>query len=356
MGFGGTVVPFAKGITAWAKVRLAHAEAGSFLLVDHLFLKDAGRWLQPKNFVLSQVLAGHDSIDGRIVLDLPDGTTIEVQFSDEPVPSQLADGSWLYEALVFGPDDLISKGAGIWRMGPAGVPQLRLHHHTTAANKQSIQNTQELWSSQWNFQGTRKLKNIGYVYFTDLPFVQTEQDLRAMAMSSTKAIHLQTDGSPSIDALPPNWRSTGLTNYVLQLDVYWSAPEQRDSTVTLYVDADLLCPTHMLRHNGTTVWYEMILPHVCRVGLKPGQVLKLDRDEVSRPAQFQNIGYHVIGDATTLDGLAAPYDEENTNQVFKVEIGNMSPLRKWVTEPNQDHFSGVALELQEFQLSSDEAA
>jgi len=33
--------------------------------------------------------------------------------------------------------------------------------------------------------------------------------------------------------------------------------------------------------------------------------------------------YVVIGDATSLEGLKAPYDEENTSQIFKIDTKAM---------------------------------
>lgn len=334
--------------SALAKIRLAHGLGCSFLLVDHVFLIDSNRWLQPKNFVTCLILFDDDHSSAKVILDLKDGTTVEVKFSEPPTPRKLRDRSWLYDAIVIGPHDLADRTSGTWRMGPLSVPQLRLFHHTDEQAEKSILSSCEFWSSAWNFQGNRTLKNISYVYFTDLEQIQNSDDLAAIAMNPRRKLHFIRDNAESPVTLPPNWKETKLAEDLLELDVLWSSPEKRNKVIGLYINADLLSPTHMWRHDGFSVWREMILPSVYRVGVEPGTTVSFSNGELKEPSHPKLFAYHVIGDATTVNGLAAPFDEENTEHIFKVQDGNIPPLAFWKANANTDQFSGVETPLQEF--------
>ncbi|MCW5793403.1 MAG: hypothetical protein KIS97_03600 [Nitrospira sp.] len=350
--FEDPIVPHNRSFPALAKVRLAHGLGHSFLLVDHVFLKESNRWLQPKNFVLCHILFEDDKARTKVVLELKDGTTVQVNFWEPPRPQQLRDRSWLYPAMVIGPDNLDVHSAGTWRMGSTGVPQLRLFHHTHEEAAASIRSSQEFWSSAWNFQGTRKLTNISYVYFTDLESIQSDQDLADIAMSPKRKLYFIRDGAQAPQALPPHWRATPLAKDVLELEVYWSSPEKRDQVIEIFVDADLLSPTHMLRHEAVPVWREMILPSVYRVGVEPGTTIRFSEDQLKEPVHPKRFDYHVIGDATSLEGLAAPFDEENTSQIFKVQGGDIPPLAFWKANANTDQYSGNETSLQEFEAGT----
>lgn len=190
MPFNNPVTPPNRSFPALVKVRLVHGLGYSFLLVDQIFLNESNRWMQPKNYVLCRILFDDDMAQARIVLDLKDGTTLQVNIWEPPRPQQLRDRSWLYQAIVIGPDDLNDHATSTWRMGSAGIPQLRLFHHTHEKAAASIRLSQEFLASAWNFQGTRKLANVAYVYFTDLEVIRSDQDLADMAMSPKRRLYL----------------------------------------------------------------------------------------------------------------------------------------------------------------------
>lgn len=334
------------------KVRLAHGLCQSFLLVDHVFLKGSNRWLQPKNLILCPLLFAGDKAEARVVLNLKDGTTVQVNFWEPPRPQQFRDRSWLYPATVIGPDNLDDHSSGTFRIGSTGVPQLRLFHHTCEEAATSIRSSQEFWPSAWNFQGTRKLTNISYVYLTDLELIESDQDLRDIAMSRKGKLYFIRDGAQAPQALPPHWRATPLAKDLLELKVSRSSPEKRDQVIDIFVDADLLSPAHMLRHQGVPVWWEMVLPSVYRVGVEPGTTIRFSKDQMEEPMYPKRFDYHVIGDATSLEGLAAPFDEENTLHIFKVQGGDMPPLAFWKANANTDQYSGNETSLQEFEIAS----
>jgi hypothetical protein len=87
------------------------------------------------------------------------------------------------------------------------------------------------------------------------------------------------------------------------------------------------------------------------VGVSPGTALPIVNDVlIAEEAQLERTGYIVVGDATTLDGLAAPYDEEDTQFIMKhedVPVGS-NVFRSWFDHPNADHFSGRRTMAQEF--------
>jgi hypothetical protein len=58
----------------------------------------------------------------------------------------------------------------------------------------------------------------------------------------------------------------------------------------------------------------------------------------------------VIGDATTVAGLAAPYDEEDTTFLLKIErpLAGSNILDFWFLNSNQDLFTGKIVETQAF--------
>lgn len=75
------------------------------------------------------------------------------------------------------------------------------------------------------------------------------------------------------------------------------------------------------------------------------------RRRIHRQEGLKAFDYIVVGDCTTLDGLAAPYDEENTAHIMKVE--GMTPgttiLDFWFARGNSDLYTGKTVTMQEFQ-------
>ena len=129
--------------------------------------------------------------------------------------------------------------------------------------------------------------------------------------------------------------------------------------MSFHVDADHLATQHVLRHSpeGQPVYYEICCPFIYRVGLKPDRVLSFDIDSMrttSDSGHLKHFDYIVIGDATTVHGLAAPYDEEHTDELFKIErtSSGKSMLALWMENSNRDHFSNKVVDLQQFTQES----
>ena len=64
----------------------------------------------------------------------------------------------------------------------------------------------------------------------------------------------------------------------------------------------------------------------------------------------KHVEYVVIGDATSVYGLAAPYDEEDTTFILKLERpeSGSNILDFWFKHSNRDLYSGKVIELQSF--------
>jgi len=101
-------------------------------------------------------------------------------------------------------------------------------------------------------------------------------------------------------------------------------------------------------------YYEVVKPHVFRVGIEPNSTLIIDGEVIpTNQNNFKKFNYVVLGDATTVEGIKAPYNEEDTKQIFKVERveSERCILDFWINHPNQDHYSGIPVTLQEFEES-----
>ncbi|MHC5024802.1 MAG: hypothetical protein ACYTGG_13010 [Planctomycetota bacterium] len=195
------------------------------------------------------------------------------------------------------------------------------------------------------------IKNVAYAYFTPLDAIRYDSDLKKIAMSAGGTIELCRDGVQ----LPPVLHPGDLDRYkhdILRLDVYRCDPAKREACIDVWVDASIVAPQHVYRHDaGGPVYYE--LPHhfIHRVGAEPGRnVIFDDERRIHRQDGLRSFDYIVVGDCRTLDGLKAPYDEEDTTHVMKIERvpTGETMLDFWVKRSNSDLFSGKQITMQEF--------
>ena len=331
------------------KLKLVHSRGVSLLIPDQIYLEAPTVWFQPKTFLPCVLQKDDSSVRASLYCDIADGHTLQIDIEDNGLVRSFDDSSFLYRCMMLGPTELVALATGEWSMID-DRPHLRLYHHTSEAASDSITKSQEFWPSAWNIQGNRKLKNVGYAYFTPLKKIKDNTDLAAIAMSPNRTLHYLRDGATDPGRLPANWRSTKLSQDVLEVQVYWSAPDKRDHTVAVDVDATTLAPHHVWRHDTRQVWYEVVCPEILRVGLEPGVKLQFDTTGrvLARPC-LRRFSYMVIGDATTLDGLGAPLDEENTTQTFKVHDAGAPPLELWFENANTDQYSRLTTTEQEFE-------
>ena len=64
------------------------------------------------------------------------------------------------------------------------------------------------------------------------------------------------------------------------------------------------------------------------------------------PKKPKSLGYIVIGEATTIKGLAAPFDEENTEEKLKIEYMKKPEeiVTFWKNNANTNQFGNKPIE------------
>jgi hypothetical protein len=261
----------------------------------------------------------------------------------------------LFACEIFGPKDLSEHGTGTARFGANGNPYLKLFHQTTIAARAAIEAGKNFRTGPCNIQGTTKrLTNIAYAYFTPLDAVKFDSDLHCIAMASDGKIYLRRDGAPIPKLLPPDWASL-FKDDVLVLDVYPGDLKKREESIGIWIDSACLAPQHINAHFERIAYYEIALPFVHRIGTDPKGIVPFDVElTVHSFAGLRVLEYAVVGDCTTLEGLAAPYDEENTQHILKIEMDlkGRTIHEFWFDYQNSDHFLPKNPELQKFEVST----
>jgi hypothetical protein len=322
------------------KCHLAHGHGYSLITPDLLFLgTDAARWIQPFGFFPNSIAFFKDQSVCTLRLDVSCGHVLEVEFSSENYIAGLEDDSQLFRCTIKGPDliDQLATGRSRWN-GSSG-PEIELFHHTSESNRQAILRSKEFWLSRWNIQGTEKqLQNVGYVYFTALDRIVYEGDLTQIAMAHDGHIKLLTDGD-----VPE----------MLDLEVYRASTKDRTATLQFWIESTWLAPQHIWKHYPPhgAVFYEIANPFTHRIGLSPGSTLKLKNEHELEPgAALKRFSYAVVGDCNSLEGLAAPFDEENTKHILKFEQSRPGEdfLSAWKRMANQARYPELSPEIARF--------
>lgn len=320
------------------KFKLAHGVGYSVFLPDALFLArgDEWRWFEPKMFDPPILSFFEDAAYAQFAIETSGGDEILVATTHDRFVARFDDRSQLFRCRVAGHAELLSRSTGRAHQRADGGFNLDLFHHTTPAALEAIRESGEVWGSAWNVRGNRKLENVAYAYLTSLPKITNDLDLRAIAMASDGVIYLLLD-----DHRPPSG--------VVPLKVYRETTANRTSTLALRVPCEAVAGQHVWRHapESRGVFYESAHPAIYRVGLQPGATLKFDDNAaVLDHAVIKRFDYAVVGDATQPDGILAPYEEEATNNIWKVEASlDVDLLTFWRTRPNQDHFTDGVIEV-----------
>lgn len=253
---------------------------------------------------------------------------VRVEVRGDDHVTSLTDRSQIYRSVIYGPRNLGRYKAGRARVRTDGGLDLRLYHHTRKETKPLILTSKHIRGSAWNFQGTKELVNCGYAYFTSLDRIENEIDLRRIAMSGTGRIPLRLDQSATND--PPD----------LVLEVYRERAENRAARISLWVPAEHVSPSHIYEHHTNVVEYEVAHPWIYRVGLDPGATYGFVGDRaVFEQSGSKRFDYIVIGNCTTKSGLAAPYDEDVTDETFEIQdLGDRTVFQFWREHGNEDLF------------------
>ncbi len=341
----------------WIKCRLLHGHRYSLIVPDQIFLDSHGlKWIQPLAFTAVMLAKlDDDKIYTTLGVDISCGHNIQVRFFSSDFVRNLSDGAQLFRCELLGPKDLYEYATGEAEWGMGDVPYLRLFHHTTRDARAKIAASGHFRTGPYNIQGTTKrLQNVAYAYFTPLDKITTDGDLRRIAMAPGGVIQLIRDGFTLPKVLMPGWEET-YKNNILQLPVYPCDPSKREVSIDAWIDSTTLAPQHIYRHDdGTSVFYELPHSFIQRVGTVPnGNVVFDDKSRISRQQDLKAFDYVVVGDCTTLAGLAAPYDEEDTTHIMKLERvpDGRTLLQFWFDFGNQDLYSGKHVETQQFKRS-----
>lgn len=338
----------------FVKCKLLHSENDSIVFPDQIIIPDEGTnfmWIQPLTFLVNLLIKNDDNIQCGFYVDISDGNTLKIEFSSDDLIKNLEDNSSLFKCTIFGPKNLqeFSTGTGMFT---DMVPYLNLYHHTLPKYKKLITDSSQLKLSKWNIQGTKKLKNVGYFYLTALDSISTPGDLKQIAMSSDGSIQLLLDNFPQPPTLSRN-TSENIRNGVLQLEVYRESTKNRKATIKFLVDSTILSPKHLWKHFplNQPVFYEVCMPFIFRIGGEVDKLLNFNEFQIEQQENIKNFNYQVVGDATKFSGLEAPYDEENTKDIFKIEKLNdkKNILEFWFDNTNSDQYSGNKTEYQEFE-------
>lgn len=296
------------------KCRLVHMEDKSFILPDVLMVNDEENGFYAAQFFHpSQIgwFGGDGSADFcRIHVEVLGQVDVEIAFFKTGVVKRCVDGSFIYQC-AFRPvaTSGLPPSQGVWRRTDDKF-ELALYHHTTKGGASGIKESGHLRSSGWNIQGTQELKNIAYGYFTSIPKMENVMHLMEVAMAENgQALFLPTNA--------PNDAQFAFT-----LDVYARTAHEIEVPLRFWLDVELIAPNHLWLHapHGSATYYEVVLPKVFRVGVEPGQILPISGAIIDmNPDDCRNFQYVIVGNGDTREGLLAPYHEEETLQIAKID-------------------------------------
>ncbi len=341
----------------WIKCRLLHGAGYSLIVPDQLVLEHRGlKWIQPLAFT-AVMLAKFDEKDivCSLHIDISCGHNIRVRFFNRDFVRSFADASQLFKCEILGPPDLYKYSTGDAEWDAENNLYLRLFHHTTADACGKIKMSGHFRTSPYNIQGTTKLlQNVAYTYLTPLEKIATAGDLKCIAMAQAGIIQLCRDGFEPPRVLMDGWEEA-FKDDILQLPVYASDPSKREMALETWVDSTTLAPQHIYRHDdGSRVYYELPHAFIHRVGAEPKRNVVFDaRGRIHQQFGLKSFDYVVVGDCNTIAGLRAPYDEEDTTHIMKIERipDAATMLDFWFERPNQDLYTDKQIELQKFEAA-----
>lgn len=300
------------------------------------------KWFQARFFTAPLLSWVDKDTCCQFGFELDPVTRLIVRFTGDRLVSHQPDGASIYRCRVSGPRNLDQRADGECETDSRGNIFLWLYHHTDTASADAILESGHFRGSAWNIQGTvKKLTNAHYVYLTSLARVTSDDDLKRIAMATNGLIPLTRTNAPKD---------------IMWLKVFRASTSERQTSLRVLVPAEFLASQHVYYEapHGGFVYYAVCHPQIFRVGLLPGRVLPIVAERiVPNTADLKRFDYVVLGHADTRIGLRAPYDEENTPAIFKIEY--MRPGQDlfflWRKHSNTDRFTGYAVEMAGFKPS-----
>lgn len=324
----------------YIKCKLIHSVGFSLIVPDQIYLKidDDLLWIQPICFTANNIAKIHSYIDCSICIDIAFGAGLVMRFNNDNYVRSYRDGSQLFECVIKGPENLEKYATGTAKFNN-NLPYILLYHHTRPEYAEKIAECGYYKPSRWNIQGTKQLTRLGYVYFTPLDAIQHENDLIQIGMASRGVLAFRLD---------QNQTSTP----DLVLEVYRENTKNRCSSLSHWVAADALAPQPLYRHmlSSSPVYYEVVQYFTHRICLSQGETLEYNAERI-KTDNVQISEYFTLGDATTIDGLRAPFDEEEIEDMFKIEFldDGLTILDFWFDNCNKDLYTDKHIKLNEFE-------
>lgn len=320
----------ATSIPGLIKVKMLHRSGATVLLPEVIITEGSDPiWVQPQFFYAPLLRFGDDNSTATLLIGALDPRRTQAQldlkitFAKADKCGAFADFSEIYRCRIESEHTPIELAVGNARFRCDGGVDLLLHHHTSPGRLPLIRSSQRVLGSPWNFQGTRELENIHYAYFTNLPRIESEEDLRRIAMASSGKLAFRLDSN---DGSTPD----------VVVDVYRGSTRDRSATISLWVPAEAVSTPHVWQHMGPPVHYELAHPWIHRVGVHPrGHVAFVDERAEPDASMLKRFDYAVIGDCTTVAGLEAPFDEEETTSTFHIQhLGGTDLFDFWRQHQN----------------------
>ena len=125
----------------------------------------------------------------------------------------------------------------------------------------------------------------------------------------------------------------------------------RTNSVEVTVPTEVLAPPHLLFQpltRSNPAYYEIVGPEIYRVGLLPNSKLSIPkRSVIVKKEDLKFFQYIVMGNASELPGLAAPYDEEETRQIMHLEAlaNSIDFFDFWRNNANSDQIGNRTAEV-----------
>lgn len=326
------------------KCRLIHQQGSSVIIPDFIFLKNG--WIQPLQFT-APILAkiDDDTILANFFVDIQNGETIKITISKSQLIRTYPDRSQMFECEIYGPRDLEEYISGRYATLDNDI-LLFLYHHTNDTAYQAITKSRSLRTSRWNYRGSKECVNFSFVYFTHIPEIKFPSDLSTIAMSQEGKLDYMIDSFVPPEVLPESYRQV-YKEQIYVANVYRATTSDRNKVIEFVVSVECIDIKHTyMHHQGAAIFYETCFPYIHRLKTQKDGLISFDEKRRIRNSEpIVHATYSVIGDARTKDGLAAPFEEEETTSIFKIEdCGSMSIPAFWFAHGNADLFSGKRID------------
>jgi len=325
------------------KCRLVHEAGNSVIIPDFLFLKNG--WIQPLHFTAPLLFKlDEKTIVCDFLIDIQNGKTIKIRFYNTGFIQSFSDKSQLFECEIFGPTDIEQYACGEYVIENTKI-YLKLFHHTSEPGYNGIMDSKSIWSSKWNYRGSKECINYHFAYFAHIPEIKYANDLITVAMSKDGKIDYVIDSFTPLPVMLQDYRER-FKDSIYTAKVYRSTTEDRKHTIQFFIPVESIDVKHIYLHNQGHLFFELCFPYIHRTKLKAGSVLPFtDKFFIENSPPIVTSDYSIIGDARTLEGLAAPFEEDETKFIYKIEdCGKQTIHDFWFGHENRDLYKGKNIE------------